>query len=126
MESTPRGAGPEELPRELQAFIRPLHKTALGLSTGVAVGAVLLLVTWVHLLRSPDSPYPLSLLGDNYLPGYAVSFGGSLVGGLWGFWVGFFLGWFCAFLRNLFVGTILFFVRAKAELSESRDILDHI
>jgi len=44
----------------------------------------------------------------------------------WGFLSGFVLGWFFAFCRNVVVAGSIFLIRAKAELSQTRDFLDHI
>jgi hypothetical protein len=51
---------------------------------------------------------------------------GAFVGLGWGFATGFVAGWFFAFCRNLIVAASVFLIRAKAELSETRDFLDHI
>jgi hypothetical protein len=39
---------------------------------------------------------------------------------------GFVLGWFLALVRNLVVALILFAVRTRAELDQTRDFLDHV
>jgi hypothetical protein len=36
------------------------------------------------------------------------------------------MGWFLAFCRNLLLAVKLFVVRTRAELSQTRDFLDHI
>jgi hypothetical protein len=36
------------------------------------------------------------------------------------------MGWFVAFCRNLAIATSIFITRTRAELSQTRDFLDHI
>jgi hypothetical protein len=40
--------------------------------------------------------------------------------------VGFVAGWFFAFCRNLVLAFSVFLIRARAELNQTRDFLDHI
>jgi hypothetical protein len=49
-----------------------------------------------------------------------------LIGAAWAGFVGFVAGWFFAFCRNLILTIVLFVVRSKAELAQTRDFLDHI
>jgi hypothetical protein len=44
----------------------------------------------------------------------------------WGFLVAFVAGWFLAFCRNLALAIIAFAIRTRAELSATRNFLDHI
>lgn len=125
-------AAVEQVPRderaleeELELVFTPLHKLCLGLAVGVAAALVVALVTVVHLLRSPDEPYPLVLLAQ-YMPGYEVSWIGVLIGAAWGFFSGFVIGWFFAFARNVVMAITKVVLRAKAELAQSRGFLDHI
>ena len=127
-----RMANVKELPRDEQALeeelalaFTPLHKLCLGLAVGVALAAVVALATVVHLLRSPDEPFPLVLLAQ-YMPGYSVSWAGALIGAAWGFFSGFVIGWFFAFARNVVMAVAKVVLRAKAELVASRGFLDHI
>ncbi|MEO8202074.1 MAG: hypothetical protein ABI679_16195, partial [Gemmatimonadota bacterium] len=103
----------------------PLHKRAFGVAIGVAVGISVFLFTAVFLLRDPDQGVGLTLLAQ-YFKGYSVSWGGALVGMFWGFVVGYVGGWFVAFCRNLVIAISIFVIRAKSELSQSGDFLDHI
>jgi hypothetical protein len=65
------------------------------------------------------------LLGQ-YFAGYDRSLTGVLVGAAWGFVVAFVAGWFGAFCRNTALAIAAFMLRTRAELSETRDFLDHI
>ncbi len=118
-------AEPDTLPQEVSLAFAPLHKRALGVAVGVAVGLLVYAVTAVTLLYPPESRQHLTLLAE-YFYGYTVSWRGALVGGFWGFVVGFVAGWFVAFCRNLAIATTLFITRTRAELAATRDFLDHI
>ncbi|MFN2399229.1 MAG: hypothetical protein ABR543_11400 [Gemmatimonadaceae bacterium] len=103
----------------------PLHKRAFGVAIGTAAGLVVFFLTAMYLLLPPERPFKLGLLGQ-YFYGYSVTWQGAFIGLAWGFFTGFILGWFTAFCRNLAVAISLFFTFTRAELSETRDFLDHI
>jgi hypothetical protein len=102
-----------------------LHKRAFGVAIGVAAALVVFLVTAIQMIRGPDPTIQLQLLSE-YFRGYSVSWKGALIGAFWAGFVGFVAGWFFAFCRNAAIAIYLFVVRAKAELSASQDILDHL
>ena len=124
-EPTPirRSSGAEELPPAMVLAFAPLDKRAFGVAIGAAAGLMFFLVTVVVLLRGTDPG--LHLLRE-YFYGYAVSWPGAFVGLFWGFVVGFVAGWFTAFCRNLALAISAFLIRVRAELSQTRDFLDHI
>jgi len=103
----------------------PVHKRYFGIAIGLVSGGLLWLVTLIFLVRGPSEGEGLWLLAQ-YFTGYTVSIGGAFVGLAWGFVAGFVAGWFFAFCRNLVVATSIFLIRAKAELTQTRDFLDHI
>jgi hypothetical protein len=103
----------------------PLHKLALGVAFGVAAGLLVGLVTVVSVLRDPGDRIGLVVL-SGYFHGYSVSWPGVAIGALWAGGVGFVAGWFLAFCRNFVMATALLFIRARANLRETRDFLDHI
>jgi hypothetical protein len=115
-----------ELPPAVQLAFAPLHKRAFGLAIGTATGLVLMGITLLHLWRAQPGEGPDLALLRNYFAGYSVSLTGALVGLLWGGFVGFVAGWFFAFCRNLALAFSVFLIRAKAELNQTRDFLDHI
>lgn len=115
----------EELPAALALAFAPLHKRAFGIAIGAACGLTLFLVTAVFLLRDPEHGVGLALLSQ-YFKGYTVSWPGALIGLFWGFLIGFVGGWFLAFCRNLVIAASIFFIRARSELNQTRDFLDHI
>jgi hypothetical protein len=119
--TTPEPASSESLPA---AFL-PLHKRAFGTATGTAAAIVVFLVTAVYLVRGSPPDLHLGLLSQ-YFAGYTETWSGALVGAAWAGFVGFVMGWFVAFARNMLLAIMLVVVRTRAELSQTRDFLDHI
>jgi hypothetical protein len=103
----------------------PLHKRHFGTAIGVATAVVVFVFTLLDLVVHPNDGGMVGLLA-NYFAGYSVSPMGAVIGGLWAFFVGFVAGWFVAFCRNFALAAAIFWVRAKTNLSASRDFLDHI
>lgn len=135
--TTPRTSGPasgrtsgptpaDELisPRLALAFA-PLHKRAFGLAVGVAAGLSLFAITVIALMKPRGQVAFLGLFAE-YFRGYEVSWAGAFIGLLWGIAVGFIAGWFIAFCRNFALAASIFISRAKGELEETADFLDHI
>jgi len=121
----PRTSSEDVLPPAIALAFAPLHKRAFGIAIGLATGLVFFLATVIFLLRRPEQGFGLILLSE-YFQGYTVSWGGAFIGFLWGFVVGFVGGWFVAFCRNLVIAISVFVIRAKSELAQTRDFLDHI
>ena len=113
------------LPPNLALAFAPIHKRALGMAVGFTFGLVLFAVTAFHVIGQPEHAPEISLLSQ-YFYGYEVSWKGAAIGFGWGMMTGFVAGWFVAFVRNLFTAIFVFVVRAKAELSQTADFLDHI
>ena len=111
---------------ELYRAFAPIDKLAVGVALGITCGIGFFLVTAYHLLLLAAGEGPNLGLLANYFAGYTLSWSGAFVGLFWGFVVGFVLGWFAAFLRNLFTALYTFGVRAKADLMNTEDFLDHI
>ena len=124
--TSPPAGTPAELPaaEALLAFA-PLHKRIFGTACGVAVALVISAMTLSNLLRDADHQFPLYLL-NQYFYGYSVTWSGLFIGAAWGYVIGFVGGWFLAFCRNLAVAISIFAIRTRAELSQTRDFLDHI
>lgn len=106
------------------AFL-PLHKRAFGIATGTGAVILSFLATAVYILRGSPPDLDLGLLSQ-YFAGYSVSWPGALIGAAWAGFVGFVMGWFFAFTRNLLLAVLLAVVRTRAEISQTRDFLDHI
>ncbi|HEX7071113.1 MAG TPA: hypothetical protein VF190_09920 [Rhodothermales bacterium] len=103
----------------------PMHKRAFGVATGTAAAILMALLTLAALVLPSAREFPLALLRE-YFAGYTVSLPGVLVGAAWGFVVGFVGGWFLAFCRNLALAISALLIRARAEMTVTRDFLDHI
>lgn len=88
----------------LSAVFAKMDVIALALAAGVLCSLILFLATAVLLLQSVPGDYPvgphLSALAD-YLPGYSVSWPGTLVGAFYGFFVGSVAGFAAAVYWNL-------------------------
>lgn len=129
----------DELPPRLQRAFAPMRKRALGLATGLVLGALVFGVTAYHLVFQPGVPegltnYPFGddpvghlWLLQQYFAGYdPVSWGGAAIGFCWGAGVGFVLGFAIAALRNIIVQTWLLVVRARGNLQANKGFLDQI
>jgi hypothetical protein len=122
---TPSTPSSPKLPQALVLAFAPLHKRHFGTACGTAAAVLVVSLTLIHLVRSPDDTYPLHLLAQ-YFAGYSVSLPGAVIGGLWAGFAGFVAGWFLAFCRNLVIAVIVFLIRTRAMLAANRDFLDHI
>jgi hypothetical protein len=111
--------------RELILAFAPVHKRAFGVAAGCAFGLAVFLLTIATLIVASDDRLPLELLAV-YFTGYEVSLVGAFIGAAWAFFAGFVAGWFAAFVRNFVIAAWIFIVRTRAELSATRDFLDHI
>lgn len=117
-------AGREAAVTALTRSFLPLHKRAFGVATGTAAALGIFLATAIVLIRA-DRDVPLWLLQE-YFSGYSVTWVGAFIGAGWAFFAGFVMGWFLAFARNVLVGALIIYIRTKADLVQSRDLLDHI
>lgn len=113
------------LDQALELAFAPLNKRAFGTALGAAGAVLMVLVTVAVLVTDRAQEFPLGLLGQ-YLYGYTVSWPGVIIGAGWGFIVAFVAGWFFAFCRNAALAITAFAIRTRAELTETRDFLDHI
>ena len=116
---------PDMTSQQLTYAFPPLHKRAFGVAIGAAAGLLVFGATLVYLYRAPDVGPGLVLLRQ-YFAGYTISWPGAFIGLLWGSVAGFVAGWFFAFCRNLAMGILIFFIRVRSELAQTRDFLDHI
>lgn len=114
-----------ELEREVQLAFAPLHKFAFGAATATVGALLMLLLTLAVLLTERARDFPLGLLSQ-YFAGYRIAPSGLVIGAAWGGFTGFVVGWFVAFCRNLVLAIGAFWIRARAELDQTSDFLDHI
>jgi hypothetical protein len=115
----------QRLSEALELAFAPLHKRAFGIALGCAGALAMTALTLAVLITDRANQFPLGLLGQ-YLFGYDVTWPGVFIGAAWGFAVAFVAGWFFAFCRNAALAVTAFAIRTRAELSETRDFLDHI
>jgi hypothetical protein len=115
----------EELPRAELLLFAPVDKRAFGAAIGAAAAAGVIALTIAEILLQPKPTINPGLL-SNFFRGYDVTWAGAAIGGAWAFFCGFCAGWFTAFVRNLVLALSLFMLRNRAELSDTRDFLDHI
>src|SRR5262245_13026585 len=106
--------------RPVALAFAPVHKRALGIAVGLVSGLGVFSVTAFHLLFRPANALDIGLLAQ-YFYGYSVTWRGAGVGFLWGFVTGFVSGWFVAFCRNFITAVIVFSLRTKAELAQTKD-----
>jgi protoporphyrinogen oxidase len=107
----------------LTRVFHKLDRVALGVSVGVAAGALLFLTTLAFLVSGSQEAFP-GLLAQ-YFPGYSVSATGSLLGLLYGFATGFVTGWSFAFLRNAALFFYLAMIYRRAEFQLLRRLVDY-
>ena len=100
------------------------HKRALGVAVGSTSALVVFAVTVLHVVLRIEG-LPIGLL-DQYFYGYEVTWRGAWVGLCWGFVTGFIAGWLLGFVHNFTVGIWLLIVRARRDLHQTRNFLDHI
>lgn len=110
--------------RALVLAFAPMHKRLFATATGITAALVVAVATLVAVLSAPTDT-GLYLLSA-YFRGYDVTWSGILIGGAWAGMVGFVAGWFLAFVRNFTLATWLLYVRVRANVSQTRDFLDHI
>lgn len=82
----------------------PLGKRALGVACGLVWGLIILLVTWLIVIKGTEG-YTISKLQTFYL-GYTSSFVGGIIGFLYGFVTGFIIGFLIAWIYNLVNNTL--------------------
>src|SRR6476620_4305154 len=88
---TEEGLTPDEQ-RVLRKVIREVNEQGWGLSFGLLLGFGLLIATNILVLKGGNRVGPHLSLLSVYLPGYSVTFLGSLVGFVYAFVVGYGIG----------------------------------
>jgi hypothetical protein len=90
--SVPTTSDPRTEEHELQTALLRLNARAWGIAMGLLLGSALFLATNILVLKGgPQMGKHLALLSI-YLPGYRVSFLGSIIGFIYLFVVGYLLG----------------------------------
>jgi len=104
-------APPEEL---IAVALAPLDALALGVAFGSVAALVVWLATAALLLKGGATVGPTLALLGNYLPGFAVSWGGALRGTAAAGLAGFGLGYVLARLRNSILWAYAWRLRRQA------------
>jgi hypothetical protein len=88
----------------LKRQIVHIHEQGWGIAFGLVLGLGLLVATNVLVVRGGETVGPhLGLLGL-YLPGYSVTFAGSLIGFVYAFVIGYGCGRVIATIYNRLIG----------------------
>ncbi len=96
----------DQVPVETQRTLARLRARAWGVATGLLVGVGLFAATLILvLLDGPNVGAHLGLLAV-FLPGYAVTGFGSVVGLVYGFGLGYAAGWLTGRVYNALVRAI--------------------
>ncbi|GJL58212.1 MAG: hypothetical protein NPIRA03_10690 [Nitrospirales bacterium] len=119
----------DELPKEneeelIEIVFAKLDPVAMGVAVGTISGLLILIGTVILVLKGGPVVGPnLSLLG-NFLFGFQVTWGGSLIGFLEGGVGGFAIGYSGASLRNWSMKAYAKFIRWREEVNRRRNLLD--
>ncbi len=117
---------PESVDAVIEAAFARIDSVAFGLSVGLVGGFGLFLATAVLLLKGGvQVGKTLSLLG-NYLPGYAATWTGAVIGLAEAAVVGFALGFGLSGLRNWGLWAYAALAKRRAEAKEGKDLLDRV
>ena len=100
MSSAERPAAERELEALLLVRLLRLNAMIYGLVTGLLAGLGIFVATNCLLLKGGAVVKPHLALLNQFLPGYRVTFAGSLIGLVYGFVLGFLTGWSVATLYN--------------------------
>jgi hypothetical protein len=101
--SSPRTPRHDSLTPDVTSTFVRLNARAWGIAFGLLAGFGLLFATWILVLRGgPNIGAHLGLL-SNFFPGYAVTWGGGLIGFVYGFVSGYIFGRTVGYVYNRFV-----------------------
>jgi protoporphyrinogen oxidase len=120
----------EEIQAPVEAMVVPgfakLDRLALGVAAAVVAGVGLWLATIALVLKGGAVVGPHLALLAQYLPGYAVSVRGSLIGLAYGAAGGFVVGWTFALFRNAAALAALVLVRRRLERRALGRLFDYV
>ncbi|HEV8712237.1 MAG TPA: NAD(P)/FAD-dependent oxidoreductase [Candidatus Binatia bacterium] len=120
---TDRTPSPDEI---IAAVFAELDPVALGGAIGMVGGIVLFLMAAVLLLKGGGEVGPNLSLLRYYLPGFAVTWKGALVGCVEAGVGGFTLGYLGACLRNWGMAAYAALLQRRAEARARRNLLDKV
>ena len=101
-----------------------MHARALAGALGVTAALGLFLLTVFHVVTGAPG-LPLYLLSQ-YFYGYAVTWPGAFVGAVWAALVGAAGGWLLGVTHNLTMAGWMAVVRMRTDLSQQRNVIDHL
>jgi hypothetical protein len=123
----PLGVTPSGAPEEIMQFVfARLDPVALGAAIGVISGLGLFLATAVLLLKGGRVVGPTLSLLSQYLPGFAVTWGGAFIGLVEAGAAGFMIGYGGAWLRNRVMEAFAYVMRRRAQSREDKELLDKL
>lgn len=101
-----------------------LDPLAFGAALGLTLGLLLFSVTLAVALQGGSGF--AEILGNlrEYIPWYAITIPGSVVGLVFGLVVGAIIGWSYAFMRNAMIVLYMAFIQRRAQIQVLRTILD--
>jgi protoporphyrinogen oxidase len=103
-----------------------MNKLAFAIAVGSVSGLLVFIATIWLVLKGGEVIGPNLRLLAQYFPGYTISLKGSIIAFGYSFIWGFLFGWLFAYLRNLFLGLYIFWLRKKTELLTFKDFFDYI
>jgi protoporphyrinogen oxidase len=106
-----------------QVFVK-LDSVAFGSAIGLAAGLILFFLTLSMMIIQSEGAAELFGNLREYIPGYSITLGGSIIALLFGALVGFAGGWGFAFLRNASVVLYMAYIERRAQIEVLRTILD--
>lgn len=124
-ENAPRATN-KELERALGQVFPKLDRVALGLALGITGSIGLFLATIFLVIKGGNHVGANLQLLSNYLPGYTVSWAGSLLGLVYGLLIGYACGWSYAGLRNLSLFVSAAITRQSMERQVLRQVFEYL
>ena len=95
--------------------------TAIGSVSGIAI---FVMTMWL-VIKGGNLVGPHLQLLNQFFLGYTVTIKGAFIGMAYSFFWGFLWGWVFAYLRNFFMGLIVYRLKKQLEMISFNDFLDH-
>jgi hypothetical protein len=109
----------------IKAFAR-MDKLAFAIAVGSVCGLAIFAATIWLIVKGGEVVGPNLQLVGQYFIGYTVTVKGAFIGLGYSFLWGFIWGWLFAYLRNLFLGLLMYRARKKAESLSLKSFLDYV
>lgn len=111
---------------EMTWVFSKIDPVALGFSTGLTSGLILLLSTLWLVLKGGDVIGPNMALLGQFFPGYMVNVPGAFIGLLYAGLLGFILGFGLAYLRNMTFLLTAIIIRREIEVNILETFFDYL